>query len=110
MVALPLGQQQTMTSSTPAIPFDARVRVPEGVLFRELEGESVILSLDSETYYGLDAVGTRFWTVLAAAPSIQAAFETLCGEYEVAPEELRSDLEELLGELVGRKLIEIHGP
>jgi hypothetical protein len=99
-----------MEERSKSISFDARTRVSEGVLFRELEGESVILSLDSETYYGLDEVGTRFWTVLAAAPSIQAAFETLCGEYEVAPEELRRDLEELLGELVGRKLIEIHGP
>jgi predicted component of type VI protein secretion system len=99
-----------MTSPTSSIAFDARTRVPEGVLFRELEAESVILSLDSETYFGLDEVGTRFWTVLTAAPSIQAAFETLCGEYDVAPEQLRRDLEELLGELVARKLLEIHGP
>lgn len=68
------------------------------------------MSLDAETYFGLDAVGTRFWTALGAAPSIQAAFETLCAEYDVAPEQLRRDLEELLGELVARKLLEIDGP
>jgi hypothetical protein len=102
--------QERMDSTGATIPFSSRARVAEGVLFRELEGESVILSLDSETYYGLDEVGTRIWSVLAESPTIQAAFERLCQEYEVESDRLRHDLEELLGELVGRKLIEIHAP
>ena len=102
--------RQMMESISAAIPFTARARGAEGVLFRELEGESVILSLDAETYYGLDEVGTRMWVVLADSPTVQAAFEKLCMEYDVDPEQLRHDIEELLGELVARKLIEIHAP
>jgi len=89
------------------ISFSARARVPDGILFRELEGESVILSLDSETYFGLDEVGTRTWELLRAGPTIQAAFEKLCAEYDVAPAQLRRDLEELLDQLIGHKLIEV---
>ena len=70
----------------------------------------MILSLDAETYFGLDEVGTRMWVVLADAPTIQGAFETLCQEYEVDQEQLRHDLEELLDELVTRKLVVIHAP
>jgi hypothetical protein len=70
--------------------------VPDGVLFRKLADESVILSLDAETYFGLDEVGTRTWELLAAAPNLQAAFETLCAEYDVDSGQLRRDLEELL--------------
>src|SRR5258706_624118 len=36
----------------------ARVTQPADVLVRELDGESVILNLDNEAYFGLDAVGT----------------------------------------------------
>ena len=99
-----------MESTGADIPFTARARVADGVPFRELEGESVILSLDAETYFGLDEVGTRMWGLLAESPTIQAAFEKLCLEYEVDPDQLRRDLGELLGELVGRKLLEIHAP
>jgi hypothetical protein len=49
----------------------ARVTVPEGVLVRELEGESVMLNLNSEFYFGLDEVGTRMWAVLTNANEIK---------------------------------------
>jgi len=94
----------------PSIPFSARAKMSEGILFRELDGESVILSLDSETYFGLDEVGTRTWELLRAGPTIQAAYETLCAEYDVDSAQLRRDLEELLDQLVGHKLIEIDAP
>jgi hypothetical protein len=81
------------------IPFSARTRVPDGILFRELDGESVILSLDSETYFGLDEVGTRTWELLRAGPTIQAAYE-----------QLRRDLQDLLEELITHKLIEVDAP
>lgn len=90
-----------------SIPFTARARVPDGILFRELNGESVILSLDSETYFGLDEVATRTWELLRTGVTIQAAYETLCSEYEVDSEQLRRDLEELLDQLIGHKLLEV---
>jgi hypothetical protein len=38
--------------------FAQRVSIPDSVMFRELEGESVILDLDSESYFGLDQLDT----------------------------------------------------
>ena len=87
--------------------FARRVSIPEGVMFRELEGESVILALDSESYFGLDQIGTRMWHVVTEADSIQAAFERLLEEYEVETDTLRADLSELLEALLARGLIEI---
>ena len=84
----------------------SRVRATEGTLFRELQGEAVLLNLGSESYFGLDAVGTRMWMVLTAAESIQAAYETLLDEYEVEPEKLREDLDGLIGKLVEHGLVE----
>ena len=89
--------------------FAQRVSVPSNVMFRELEGESVILDLDSEKYFGLDEIGTRMWRLLTEATSIQRAYDALVEEYEVAPETLRADLSDLLETLRERGLIEIHG-
>jgi hypothetical protein len=71
---------------------NGRVKARDGVMFREIAGESVLLNLDSETYFGLDDVGTTMWNVLVAAPSIEGAFAVLAGEFEVEPDTLRADL------------------
>ena len=99
------ASEGTKTAVSGSIPFSSRVVVPETVLFRELDGEAVILNLETESYLGLDPVGTRMWNALTAHPSIEAAYEALLSEYEVAPETLRADLERLLGEMLEHKLI-----
>jgi hypothetical protein len=90
--------------STP-ISFSSRVIVPDTVLFREFDGEAVILNLDTESYLGLDGVGTRMWMLLTNQPSIQAAYDVLLSEYDVSPETLRADVARLLGQMLEQKLI-----
>ena len=59
-----------------SISFDSKVRVPEDVLVSELDGESVLLNLKSECYFGLDEVGTRLWELLISSESIRGAYES----------------------------------
>ena len=89
--------------------FAKRVSIPADVLVQELAGEAVLLHLKTEIYYGLGDVELRMWQVLAAEPSIQAAYERLLAEhfYDVEPEQLRHDLTALLEELVAHGLVEI---
>lgn len=89
------------------IPFDKGVHVPDDVLRSDLSGESVLLNLKTETYFGLDETGTRMWEVLAGTVSIQAAFDVLKDEYDVEPHRLQKDLEELVDKLVGHGLLEL---
>jgi hypothetical protein len=91
------------------IPFTMRVSVPEHVLVRQIEGESVLLNINNERYFGLDKVGTRMWATLISADSIQTAYEALMREYEVDPEQLRQDLQVLIQKLVENGLIEVDG-
>jgi Coenzyme PQQ synthesis protein D (PqqD) len=88
-------------------PFSSRVATAPNVMIRVIGDEAVILNLKSELYLGLNPVGTRMWTVLHEAPSIQAAYDSLLSEYEVAPERLRQDLDELLDQLLRQELIEM---
>lgn len=82
-----------------------RVLIPNGVMVRELGQESVLLNLESESYFGLDDVGTRMWNVLTQAPSIQSAYEQLLTEYHVDPAQLRVDLLDLVDRLTEDGLV-----
>jgi len=88
-----------------AISFSDRLRMAEDVLISSLQEESVILNLDSERYYGLDNVGTRFLSVLDTSDSIEAAYEVLRDEYDVDADGLRQDLLELAEDLVKQGIL-----
>ena len=87
------------------ISFSDRVTVPDDVLISHLQEESVILNLDSERYYGLDDVGTRFLSVLTTSDSIETAYARLRDEYDVDPQVLRADLLALIEKLIDQGLL-----
>jgi Coenzyme PQQ synthesis protein D (PqqD) len=89
-----------------ALSFSNGVAAAPDVMFQTVGEESVLLNLKTSLYMGLDPVGTRMWTLLTDADSIQAAYEVLLAEYEVTPEQLRKDLEEFLDKLSEHGLIE----
>ena len=96
------------TQSSRADLWAQRLRPPERVLTRELDGEAVLLNLDSGQYFGLDKVGTRMWAALSSAPSIEAAFTTLCGIYDVEASQLKRDLKTLIEALEAHGLAAFH--
>jgi hypothetical protein len=77
------------------------------VLIVQLEGESVLLNLNSGCYFGLDEMGTRMWSRLCGAESIQAAFDLLIAEYDVSEELLRRDLYDFISRMVEHGLVEV---
>ena len=87
--------------------FADRVVVPKHVLVRHLEGESVLLNLDTERFFGFDVTGTRMWALITTMPNIDAAYEKLLEEFEVEPDILRGHLSELLGLLVDNGLLSV---
>jgi hypothetical protein len=87
--------------------FTRKLRQPDDVMLRELDGESVLLNLDNGRYYGLDEVGTRLYELLTTSASVEAALAAALAEYEVGEQTLRSDLSALIARLVDEGLLEI---
>lgn len=81
--------------------------VPDHVVVRELDGEAVLLNLDTEIYFGLDEVGTRMWQLLTTQPTIQAAYDALLAEFDVSLETLAEDLTVLVRELLEHGLVTV---
>lgn len=90
---------------TAPISFAQRLEVPPHVSTSDLHGELVLLNFETETYYGLDAVGARMWAVLEQAPTLEDGVQTLLGEYDVEEERLRGDVQALVGKLVDGGLV-----
>jgi hypothetical protein len=86
---------------------DATVTIPDGVVFRELDGEAVILNLESGRYFGLDPVGTRIWQLLNAHGTLRRTLEALEEEFDAPPEQLSADLTEFVGQLHTRGLVTV---
>jgi hypothetical protein len=89
------------------VELNMRAVVPAHVLIRRLDGESVLLNLESERYFGLDATGTRMWELVTSQPCIALALEKLQEEYEVEPDVLRSHLTQLMSGLVENGLLQV---
>ena len=85
---------------------EQRLTAPEHVMFRELDGEAVLLNLQNEMYYGLDEVGTRMWTLLTTSDSVQAAMDAMLEEFDVTPEVLEQDVAKMIKELQTNGLLE----
>ena len=90
-------------------------RLPEflispDVLFRELEGESVLLNLATEQYYVLDDVGTRMWQLLAQHQEVDAVIPLLMEEYDVSEDRVRGDLSSLIAGLAAAGLVQAGKP
>ncbi|MBI4445706.1 MAG: PqqD family protein [Acidobacteria bacterium] len=86
---------------------DSCIRIRPRILFNQVEGEAVILNLDSGIYYGLDEVGTRVWKLIENGGTLAAIRNVLVDEYEVSPTQLWADLVMLLEQMQQKGLVEV---
>ncbi len=87
--------------------FGNRAIIPAQVLVRHLDGESVLLNLDTERYFGLDHTGTRMLELATTLPCIEIAYEKLLEEFDVEPTLLLEHMNELLNRLVENGLLQL---
>ena len=86
------------------------VRISEDVVFRELDGEAVLLHLGTGIYFGLNEVGTRIWTLLGQDGSLQSVLDAMVKQYDVAPDRLEKDLLQLVEQMREKGLVQEHLP
>jgi Coenzyme PQQ synthesis protein D (PqqD) len=73
----------------------------------DLAGEVVILNLKTGTYYGLNPVGARIWSLIQEPKTVDEIRQMLLNEYEIDSDTCDQDIRELLDDLANSDLIEI---
>lgn len=83
-----------------------KLKINEEVVFRNLQGEGVLLNLQTGTYFGLDSMGTRIWDLIEEHGFLQKVLEKLVEESDVTKEQCVEDLTHFVSLLRKNKLIE----
>ena len=90
------------------------IQASDGVVFRNLSGEAVLLNLATGIYFGLNETGTRMWTLLLETGNKEKTIATLKREYDADEPRLREDLDQLVHQLSEKGLLkeesEVHAP
>jgi len=79
------------------------------LLFSEIDGELVMMDMDSGRYFNLDRIGTAVWRELAQPREVREICRVLGEHYEAAPGEIERDVLDLLGRMLDSRLIRVHG-
>ena len=85
-----------------------KVEILDGdIVWRELEGEIVILNLATGYYYGLEGAGNDMWRLLVEHGSTEKVVEVMAGEYDVDTARLEVDLQSLVHDLARKSLVRV---
>jgi hypothetical protein len=79
----------------------------EHVTWKALEGESVLLNLETGVYFSLNETGTAAWELFDGATSLATVGKALCARYNVPAEQAQQDLFELTQMLLDEGLVKI---
>jgi hypothetical protein len=74
----------------------------------DLDGEMVILNLDSGIYFGLNPVGATIWNYIQSERSLDEIIGYLLAEYKVDRARCEAEVRSLLQRMISQGLIDIH--
>jgi hypothetical protein len=80
---------------------------PEVVDTELEEGETVLLHLESKTYYSLNSTGTRIWQGLKQGLPLEEISRRLQAEFAVEAEQANRSVLTLVHELSQQKLVQV---
>lgn len=87
---------------------EATALVPEHVVFRTFEAETLLLNLETGQYHGLNVTGGRMLELLKeTSGEVRESVERLAGEYDVDAEAIGTDMADFCLALEERGLLEV---
>ena len=101
------------------VALDAIYTPSEDVVFRDIEGELIIVPLtwgvggaedEQNAIFTLNDAGRAIWDRLDGQRSLRAVAAELAAEYEAPSGEIEADVLGLVGELVNRRMLVEAGP
>jgi ornithine carbamoyltransferase len=84
-----------------------KVIFADTVFAQEVDGEMVLLDMNSENYFGLDEVGTSIWQAMQEKESLKEVLEVLLEQYEVEEDVLKKDLVTFVEKLEESGLVKV---
>jgi hypothetical protein len=89
------------------VDINQKVTFADTVFAQEVDGEMVLLDMNSESYFGLDEVGTAIWQAIEEKRVLKDVLERLLEVYDVEEKVLKKDLFAFLEKLQESGLVEV---
>jgi len=77
------------------------------ILSSDMDGETVMMSVENSEYYSLSTVGTKIYDILLKDMSFSELIDVLTKEYDVDRAVCEKDTKEFLEEHVNKNIIKI---
>ena len=86
---------------------DERLKVREGAaVWREIEGETVLLGIDSSMYMGLNRTGTELWPMMVEGTTHRALTRLLVERFGIDEQRASDDVAAFVDSCRTRRLLE----
>lgn len=73
----------------------------------EMDGDIVMMSIESGNYYGLTGIAPDIWNFLETQKNIDELIDLLQPMYDVSEEVLRADVDIFLADMVKNGLVQV---
>ena len=86
---------------------ERRVKLREGAAsWREIDGETIMLDLDSSKYLGVNRSGTLLWSAIVHGSSRSELIDQLIAEFDLDSERAAADVDSFIAACRERNLLE----
>lgn len=79
----------------------------ESIMFSDLDGQTIMLNIETGEYYDIDPVGSDIWNRIEQPKSVADICQDLLQVYSVSLEKCQEDMLPFLSELVDLGAIEV---
>ena len=81
----------------------------EEIVASDIDGETVMMSIENGEYYGLDDIGSRIWELIEKPVKVSDLIDTLLERFDVDRETCERDVLKFLNELNEYKILNVEG-
>ncbi len=86
---------------------DSIIRRKDEIISGDVDGETVMMSIEGGNYHSLNETGSRIWDLLENSSTVGRIIDALKDEYETEPEVITREAYRFLEQLLERGIIQI---
>ncbi|MEK4372520.1 PqqD family protein [Paenibacillus sp. FSL R5-0473] len=73
--------------------------IDSNVIYVEMDGQSILLNMESSQYYALDQVGTFIWNLMKDGRTLNEMEQEILLAYDITEQQVKNDLKIYIDEL-----------
>ena len=86
------------------------IRRRDEIISGDVDGETVMMSIEGGNYHSLNETGRRIWELLESPGTVRRIIDALKDEFDAKSEVITEEVYQFLDQLIERDIILINGP